>query len=739
MTRRSDEPRRGTGASRRGSSSADGQAAGGDRRDRGTGRTGSARTTGGRGTGHDARGGRADQGRSRISDARAYTPRGRTVREAPELRLRSGQGEGAGGGSRQRRGPRSAGPAEPARPALQLVAGGHATPAPRRRGGGGGGSTRGRTGAPGRSVSRRPPRPPRLANPQRRLRLGTLLALALFTLIGIRLVVLQVIDAPAYANGGIEQRLSSPIVIPAPRGTIYDRSRAALAHSVEARYVFADPELIEDPEATAEALSPLLGIPRSKLAKLMEKKTRPGGGPSRFEWLARGVEIDTAKKISALDLDGIGVRHDERREVPNADLAANLIGFVGDGMVGLEGIEARYDEVLRGVDGERQFEIGKGMLAKEIPGGYRRETMPKPGSSLVLTIDRDLQYEVQRTLSAMMANTRGSVAAAVVLDVRTFEVLAQASHPTYNAADPTNADTKPTDRDDAATSYVVDPGSVHKALVFGAALEEGVITPETTMPVPSTIRKGDAVFSDVQPANGRQMSLSGMLAFSSNVGTIAIADQLGADKLYEYQLRFGLGQATEVGLPGEASGRVLKPEEWSGSSYGSIPIGHSVDVTPLQMAAAYAAIANDGTWMQPRLVKEIIAPDGTRTPVPAPEQRQVISPANAAALRAMLEAVTTVPGATGLKAGIPGYRVAGKTGTGKRIVDGKYVSGDVASFIGMAPADKPRYVVAVFAHTPHGGGGDVTAPAFRDMMAFTLAHYRVPPTGTKPPDFVVFP
>src|SRR5690606_3592021 len=202
--------------------------------------------------------------------------------------------------------------------------------------------------------------------------------------------------------------------------------------------------------------------------------------------------------------------------------------------------------------------------------------------------------------------------------------------------------------------------------------------------------------------------------------------------------KFGLGEATGVGVPGEASGRVLEPSEWSGSAYGSIPIGHSVDATPLQMAAAYAAIANDGVWVQPRLVKEIIDPDGKRTPAQQPKTRRVLSPQNAAALRTMLEAVVTVPSATGTKAAIPGYRVAGKTGTGKRVVNGRYAPGEVASFIGMAPADKPRYVIAVFAYTPGGGGGDVAAPAFRDMMAFTLRHYRVPPTGTTPPKFSVY-
>lgn len=740
MAQRSSEPRRGAQVPRRGSSRG-AEASGAEDR---------AQITGGKG----AAGGQRLGG---ISDARAYTPRGRTVREAPELR----------------RTPRNNRSTDPFRPALQVLDGGRPTSelrgarrgaepesAPRRATdpGGGGRTVNQRAGrspdvvkpvpaprrrpasATGRNAPRRltrAPRPPRLADPHRRLRLGTFLALTLFATIGIRLVALQFVDSPAFAKDGLASRLST-VKLPAPRGAIYDRSGAVLAHSVEARYVAADPTLVKDPVRTAEALSPLLGIPRTRLIPRLVMQTRPGGGPSQFEWLARGVDIPIAAKVEALNLPGIIVARDERRDVPGSDLAANLIGFVGEDLSGLEGIEARYDTLLRGVNGERTFERGRGELAKEIPGGYHRETPAQPGSSLELTIDRDLQYEVQRTLSAMMKQRRGSVGAAIVLDVRTGEVLAQASHPTYNAADPWSS--KPTDREDAATSFVVDPGSVHKAIVFGAALQEGVVKPDSTITVAPTIRKGDVTFEDTHPARaGTKMSLPGILAYSSNVGTIKIGDLLGPQRIYDYQLKFGLGRATGEGVPGEASGRVLPPKDWSGSSYGSVPIGHSVDVTPLQMAAAYAAIANDGTWIQPHIVRETIAPDGTRTPAEAPQTRQVISPANAAALRTMLEAVVTVPDATGTRAAIAGYRVAGKTGTGARLVDGKYVQGDVASFIGMAPADNPRYVIAVFAHTPGGEGGDVSAPAFREMMGFTLRHYQVPPTGTKPPDFVVYP
>jgi cell division protein FtsI (penicillin-binding protein 3) len=618
--------------------------------------------------------------------------------------------------------PRSARAADVAKP----------VPAPRRR------PAAGSAGPAGRRSPRRPPRPPRLADSRRRLRLGTLLALALFATIGIRLIVLQVVQAPAYADGGVSDRLR-PVILPAPRGAIYDRAGEVLAHSVEARYVYADPTMVKDPQAAAAALSPLLGIPRSELLTGLVKQKTAAGLPSQFEYLARGVSIETAKKIMDLELPGINTDRDERREVPGGDLAANLLGFVGDEMNGLEGLEARYDELLRGVNGKRVFEAGRGDLGTAIPGGYIQETKAKPGSSLELTIDRDLQYEVQRILSAAARDAKATSAAAVVLDIRTGEVLAQASHPTYSAADWKKSAS--TDRDDAATSFVVDPGSVHKAIVFGAALQEGKIKPGDTVTVAPRIQKGDKWFSDTHRlAAGTKLSLPGVLAYSSNVGTIKIADGLGPQTLYDYQRKFGLGEATEEGVPGEATGRVLPPAQWSASSYGSIPIGHSVDVTPLQMAAAYAAIANGGTYIQPHLIKETIAPDGTRTPAAAPKTREVISPANAAALREMLEAVTTVPGATGLKAAIPGYRVAGKTGTGSRVVNGSYGPAEVASFIGMAPADQPRYVIAVFAQAPgSGGSADISAPAFKKMMSFTLTHYRVPQTGAKPPNFVVRP
>ncbi|MEH1092738.1 peptidoglycan D,D-transpeptidase FtsI family protein [Micromonospora sp. CPCC 205739] len=723
--------------------------------------TGSRRGPSRAGRGGDPRAG--EPGIGGISDARAYTPRGRTIRESGEER--AGREERTG----QRRTPRAGRSGDPFRPALQVLDGGRAAArggrreaapaaragvvrtvpsrpawsdddeeelAPPRRRAGGRAPRRPERPAT-RRPSHKPRRPPKLAEPRRRLRLGTMLVLALFVTIGIRLVFLQAVDTPAYAGAGVENRLTR-VDLPAPRGAIVDRTGAPLARSVEARYVFADPTQVKDRATTARLLSPLLGVPASELAEKMQRRGLPGGGESQFQYLARGVDIPKAKQIEALDLAGIGTHRDERREVPGGDLAANLVGFVSQDMNGLEGLEARYDDVLQGKDGRRVYEAGQGDLDAPIPGGYSQTTPAKPGSSLVLTIDRDLQYQVQQVLGRRMAQTRGGVGAAVVLDVATGEVLAQASHPSYNAANP--GPSRPTDREDAATSFVVEPGSVHKAITFGAALQEGVITPDTVMPVANTITKGDTVFADTHSANGRRMTLPGMLAYSSNVGTIEIADKLGRDRLIDYQKRFGLGQPTGEGMPGEAAGRLLPADEWSLSSDGSVPIGHSVDATPLQMAAAYATIANDGTYVQPHLIKEVVSgADGKRTPAAAPVTRPVLSPANAAALRRMLEAVTTVEDATGVEAAVPGYRVAGKTGTGFRLVNGVRQPGEVASFIGMAPAEKPRYVIAVFVYDPQAAGRPVATQSFRDMMSFALRHSRVPPAGGPAPKFVVFP
>ena len=592
-----------------------------------------------------------------------------------------------------------------------------------------------------RAVRAVAPEPPKLANSTRRLRIGAVLALSLFVMIGIRLVVLQVASSPADAARLLELREDriARVRLPAARGSIVDRDGNVLAHSVEARFVGADPKLVKDPVKTAATLSPLIGVAESKLIPLMTPHKRPGGGESRFEFLAQGVPISVGDRIAAMELPGIVVKQDERRDVPGANLAANLIGFTGVDNSGLAGLEARFDSLLRGTDGEREFEIGKGNLNKPIPSGYEKYTEPQPGTSLKLTIDAELQYEVQRILGEQAAEWNATMAGAVVLDARTGEVLAQASYPTYNAAKA--GDYSDAQREDAPSSVVADPGSVHKAFIFGAALQEGLIKPDSVLAIGPALERGGYRFQDthMQP-KGTKMTMPGLLAYSSNVGTILIADMLGKEKVYEYQRKFGLGKATNEGMPGEADGKVLTPDEWSGSASGSVPIGMSVDATLIQMAAGYGAIANDGTYIQPHLVKEMISSkNGKVTTPPPPASHQVLSPTVAAQLRTMMEAVVDNRGGTGTQAAVNGFRVAGKTGTGKRLIDGRYTSANYGSFIGMAPAENPRYVIAVSADVPKGTGGDVAAPAFAEMMSFTLFHYKVPPSTTKAPTFKIHP
>ncbi|WP_344612594.1 penicillin-binding protein 2, partial [Dactylosporangium salmoneum] len=607
----------------------------------------------------------------------------------------------------------------------------------------------GRSGGTGKRLSRvrvprlaGHPRLPKLAEPRRRLRLATVIALVLFTIIGGRLVQLQLTDASAYAAEGLNDRLVKA-VLPAARGAILDRNGKILVHSVETRYVAADPMAVKDPGALADKLFAILdkyGVLRSDLvSKLTPHKTADGRRNVRFEYLAHQIDVADGDRIAALHVGALKVARDERREIPGYDLASNVIGYTSrEDLSGQMGIEKQFDQVLHGVDGLHVYEHGEGDLDKPLPYGYEELEPARPGSSVELTIDADLQYSVQSTLAERMGPLNADFATAIVLDARTMEVLAMASYPGFAAAYPgrTSMDLVK----DQCTATVFDPGSIHKAIVMGAALQEGIITPSSTITVNSKVKKGDTTYTDHPPQkDGTQMTIPGILALSSNVGTIAVADRLGKDKLYEYQQKFGLGQRTGVGLPNESAGQLLPPNQWTGSSPGSIPIGNGVATTSMQMAAVYGAIANDGLWVQPTLVRKIIAPDGTTSKPAAQQTRRVLDPQIAQELRVMLEGVTTLDDATGHQAAIPGYRIAGKTGTSKLPQNGGYAPGDVVSFIGMAPAEAPRYVVAVTAHVPGGAGGSVAAPAFRDMMAVTLSSFGVQPTGTEPPKLTIYP
>ncbi|MGY0230766.1 penicillin-binding transpeptidase domain-containing protein [Longispora urticae] len=572
--------------------------------------------------------------------------------------------------------------------------------------------------------STRPTRRKRLADPRRRLRVSVAMILLLFAVLGGRLIQLQITDAAAYAAEGLSDRLTR-LIVPAPRGGIFDRDGKVLVHSVEARFVYADPTLIADPGAVADALSPLLGVSRTDLSAKLQPTKHEDGKPNQYVILQRGLDVDTGDRIFGLNLKGIVVSRDTRRELPGSDLAANMVGFTGQDGRGQFGLELAYDKVLYGQDGKREFETSRS--GQVIPSGFSRTIPARPGTDLRLTVDQDLQYEAQRLLTQGAAKTGAAFACAVVMDSRTGEVLAMASTPTYNAANPQGPPPP-----DSCTQQVVDPGSVHKAITIGAALQEGAVKANDLVGVTPEIRKGTLQVRDTHPYTG-QLTLPGILAWSSNVGSVHIAEKLGPQKLYEYQKKFGLGASSGVGLPNEAPGIVADPVDWTSESEGSIPIGMGVSTTPLQMAGAYATIANDGLYVQPHLLKATVGADGKVKPAAKPAQHRVLDPVHAQELRTALEAVTTADGGTGHSAAIPGFRVAGKTGTGA--YNGNYRQYEVQSFIGMAPAEAPRYVVAVFTYTPGKEGSSICGSVFKDVMSFTLRKYGVPPSGTNPPEF----
>ena len=553
----------------------------------------------------------------------------------------------------------------------------------------------------------------------------------------------------AYAKQAVEQRLSTR-ALTAPRGAITDRSGQALAMSVDARAVFGEPRIIAkavcgadpaavpcDPTSIAAAVAPVLGL---LVAEVQEKlsRTSPGGtcdkatpkGCTGFVYLARGLDADTATAVRKLGLVGIGTIAEPRRVHPGKDLAANVVGFTAVEGKGAAGIELQLDSVLSGKDGSLQAEVdGAG---RTIPGGFEEKVEPRPGSDVQLTIDRDLQWFAQKALAEALTASQAESGSATVLDVQTGEILALASVPTFDADDPGDAD--PALRGNRAINDVFEPGSIGKVITVAAALESGRLTPDSVMSVPDNLQLSNKRFSDSHSHPVEQMTLTGVLVESSNVGTIMAAQKLDKGKLHEALRRFGIGQKTGLGLPGESAGILRNEDKWAGTDYGTHPIGQGYSVNGVQMASVYATVANDGVRVTPRILKATTEAGGKAVPVAPVPPTRVVSSEVAAQLRGMLEGVTN-EGGTAVAAAIPGYRVAGKTGTAQRVVDGRYDGSYTASFVGFAPADAPRLAVSVSIHAPKNGyyGGAVAGPVFQDIMSFGLRSMRVPPTGAPSP------
>ncbi len=556
-------------------------------------------------------------------------------------------------------------------------------------------------------------------------RLVALLAAMLVALgtIFVRLTVLQVSQAASLRALALEQRLRT-VELPAVRGEIVDRNGEPLAISLEARDVYADPRYVRDPWATAAVLAPMLGRDRAELADLLREDTS-------FVYLARQVDLDVADRIAARGLPGIGSLPSSRRSYPAGPLAAQVLGFVGVDGVGLAGLELAYEEELSGIPGERTQEIDP--LGQPIAGGIDIERPPVPGATIVTTIDRDLQYQAQRALEEHVRANRARGGTVIVLDVRTGDVLAMATYPWFDPNRFTEASAE-TYRNRAVTD-AFEPGSTNKVITAAAAVDRGAVGLRQVFAVPWELRVGGYTIHDAHPHGVLPMTLGDIVAESSNIGSILVAQRVGAPAMAAYLDRFGLGRPTGVGFPGESPGILPPPYAWTGSSLATISYGQGVAATPLQMAAVYAAIANDGRWVQPRLVRGIRDPRTGFEPAPPPRTRRAVAPETAEVISRML--AYAVEAGTGQRAAVPGYQVAGKTGTARIPAPGGngYLRGQyIASFIGFLPASEPRVVIAAILDRPTTDyGGIAAAPLFQEVARAAIARLAIQPARPLPP------
>jgi cell division protein FtsI (penicillin-binding protein 3) len=549
-------------------------------------------------------------------------------------------------------------------------------------------------------------------------RLGALFVILAVSFAGvaIRLVVLQVRDADDLRALARDQRVRT-VSLPAVRGSILDRDGHELALSLPARAVYADPSLVQQPWVTAKRLAPLLEM----TVRDVHERLRADG---RFVYLARRVEPGIARTIGDLGLPGIGFLDETKRYYPDGDLASHLLGFVGVEDVGLEGLEFQYDAVLAGSPGRRVFE--QDPSGNTIPHGEERSLPPVPGHDLVLTIDRDLQFQAERMLAAAVRANSARGGTVIVMDPATGEILAMATAPGFDANAFQEAPTHITKARGVTDMY--EPGSVNKVITAAAALEEGVIGLDETLSVPDRWLVADHVFHDSHPHPRESMALTDIVAQSSNVGTIRVAQRLGPDLLDQYLRRFGFGSPTGVGFPGEADGILMPADRWWGTSIGTIPIGQGIAVTPLQMVSVFATVANGGVRIQPTLVRGTVDPGGGFHQAAPPARRRVVSRETAEHVTGMLaQAVRT---GTGVEAQIPRYWVAGKTGTARKPLEDALGYSDkyVASFMGFLPAGDPELVVAAILDEPTTVyGGVASAPLFREVARYAVAHYGIPP------------
>jgi cell division protein FtsI (penicillin-binding protein 3) len=549
----------------------------------------------------------------------------------------------------------------------------------------------------------------RLVNRRIRLFLAAL-ALAFGGLL-LRATWLQTVRAASLSSLGQTQQRES-VTIPAGRGTLFDRTGLELALGEQATTVYADPRQIANPRRAALAVERTLGVNADLIFPTLADRTHG------FVYVARQADPAQAAALQRLKLPGFGFYPEERRNYPQRSVASQVLGYVGTDGNGLSGLELQFDHALAG-------RAGKETIIKDPSGrvidvqGQRPEI---PGRDLYLTLDHSIQANAEEVLRETVHRWAAKSASAIVLDPRTGAILAMAVQPGFDA---NRFPSVPSDlQRNRTVTDTYEPGSTFKLITVAGALSEHIVSPNTRFRLPYSLHVADRVIHDAEKRGVVNYSVSQILAHSSNIGAITLAEMLGRTRLSSWITRFGFGRTTGVDFPGESPGIVLPPAKWSGSTIGNVPIGQGIAVTPVQMAAAYGAIANRGVWSRPHLVDHV---DGGARP--SLNRRRLVSPRIAKQLMVMLKDV--VAEGTGQFAALPGYQVAGKTGTAQKPDShGGYATGRyVASFVGIVPASRPRFVILVAVDEPHGAiwGGTVAAPAFQQIARFDLQYLEVPP------------
>jgi cell division protein FtsI (penicillin-binding protein 3) len=563
---------------------------------------------------------------------------------------------------------------------------------------------------------------------------------AIFLLFGLRLIDVQAVQAGGYTARANNELLNSSVLL-APRGTITDINGVQLARSVAAVNIVVDQVQIADPAKTAAFVAPYLSMRESDLLPLLT-------GTKRYQIIAKQVTPEIWNTLNAAltayntkivkEPGGLAARllgfYSERsyvRDYPTGTLAASLIGKINEAGVGAGGLESSLDSTLTGTNGRYLFANGAGTI---IPGSQEIVTASKAGTGVELTIDRDVQWVAQDAISAAVKKAHAVSGTVVVMDPKTGQILAQASAPTF---DPTKPIKDISVLRNPAVTDAYEPGSVGKIITYSAAMEEGKITPLTTLTIPYTLKVGGTPFHDHEKHPTEVMTTTGALAISSNTGAIQVGEMISNDTLYSYLQKFGIGQLTGSHLPGETQGILHPVSTWSATSAPTIAFGQGYSVTALQATSVFATIANGGVRVTPNVVAGYFDPSGNFTPSKPSLSTRVVSEETATKMRLMMESVVTADG-TAPEAAIPGYRVAGKTGTAMRANGMGGYSGYTASFIGFAPADAPRYVVSVVVQAPQGQhfGGVVAGPVFKQVMSFVLQAKHIAPT---PPSKISYP